>query len=198
MDCSPPGSSVHGILQARILEWVDMPSSRGPSQPRVSCIAGRFFTTESQGSPLTDPKPSKLGSLGTAASSHTNEVVLLGCSRKARMLRHSESILLYWQLLMPECGLSSRTTPPQFSFPPQTLCSNFSPPSPLLPTRPPLGDFYPVMAFYCWSLLLNELAKTDFPSSQWLRLCLLMHRLWVRSLVKELRSHMPHGQKSRT
>ena len=49
MDCSPPGSSVHGILQARILEWVVMPSSRGSSQPRdrthisyVSCI-GRHF-----------------------------------------------------------------------------------------------------------------------------------------------------------
>ena len=34
MDCSPPGSSVHGILQARILEWVTMPSSRGSSQIR--------------------------------------------------------------------------------------------------------------------------------------------------------------------
>ena len=34
MDCSPPGSSVHGILQARLLEWVAMPSSRGPFQPR--------------------------------------------------------------------------------------------------------------------------------------------------------------------
>jgi len=34
MDCSPPGSSVHGILQARILEWVAMPCSRGSSQPR--------------------------------------------------------------------------------------------------------------------------------------------------------------------
>ena len=33
-DCSPPGSSVHGILQARILEWVAIPFSRGPSQPR--------------------------------------------------------------------------------------------------------------------------------------------------------------------
>ena len=31
MDCSPPGASVHGILQARILEWVAMPSSRGSS-----------------------------------------------------------------------------------------------------------------------------------------------------------------------
>ena len=53
MDCSPPGSSVHGILQARILEWVTLPSSRGSSWPRdqthiswVSWIAGRFFTTE--------------------------------------------------------------------------------------------------------------------------------------------------------
>ena len=48
MDCSPPGSSVHEILQARILEWVAMPFSRGSSWPKgrtqVSCIAGRFFT----------------------------------------------------------------------------------------------------------------------------------------------------------
>ena len=47
MDCSPPGSSVHGILQARILEWVTIPFSRGSSWPRyrtwVSYIAGRFF-----------------------------------------------------------------------------------------------------------------------------------------------------------
>ena len=35
MDYSPPGSSVHGILQARILEWVAIPSSRGSSQPRI-------------------------------------------------------------------------------------------------------------------------------------------------------------------
>ena len=34
VDCSPPGSSVHGILQARILEWVAMSSSRGASRPR--------------------------------------------------------------------------------------------------------------------------------------------------------------------
>ena len=35
MDCSQPGSSVHGILQARILEWVAMPSSRGSSYPGI-------------------------------------------------------------------------------------------------------------------------------------------------------------------
>ena len=48
MECSQPGSSVHGILQARILEWVAILFSRGSSWPRdqsrVSCIAGEFFT----------------------------------------------------------------------------------------------------------------------------------------------------------
>ena len=48
MDCSPPGSSVHGILKARILGWVAISSSRGSSVPRtqtwVSHIADRFFT----------------------------------------------------------------------------------------------------------------------------------------------------------
>ena len=48
MDCSPPSSSVHGIFQARVLEWVAISFSRGSSQPRdqiwVSCIASRHFT----------------------------------------------------------------------------------------------------------------------------------------------------------
>ena len=46
--CSLPGSSIHGILQARIPEWLAIPFSRGSSWPRdwtqVSCTAGRFFT----------------------------------------------------------------------------------------------------------------------------------------------------------
>ena len=48
MDCSLPNSTVHGILQARILEWVAIPFSRESFQPRgqtcVSCITGRCFT----------------------------------------------------------------------------------------------------------------------------------------------------------
>ena len=56
MDCSPSGSSVHGILQARIPEWVAMPSSRGFFQSRdqtqVSQIAGRFFTVWATGQSL--------------------------------------------------------------------------------------------------------------------------------------------------
>ena len=55
MDCGPPGSSVHGTLQARILERVAMPSSRGSSWSRDrtcdSCIAGGFFTAEPPGEP---------------------------------------------------------------------------------------------------------------------------------------------------
>ena len=64
LDCSPPGSSVHGILQARTLEWVAVPFSRGSSQPRdrtqISRVAGGFFTAERilyqlsyEGSPLS-------------------------------------------------------------------------------------------------------------------------------------------------
>ena len=68
MDCSPPGSSVHGILQARRLEQVAMPSSRGFSQPRdqtqVSRVSGGFFsmwaTREAQeywsGQPIPSPE----------------------------------------------------------------------------------------------------------------------------------------------
>ena len=55
MDCSPPGSSVHGIFRARILEWVAISFSRGFSRPRdrtcVCCTAGNFFTTEPSGKP---------------------------------------------------------------------------------------------------------------------------------------------------
>ena len=58
IDCSLPGSSVHGILQAGILEWVAMPSSRGSSWPRdqthvsyVSCRGNRFFTASATWKP---------------------------------------------------------------------------------------------------------------------------------------------------
>ena len=48
MDCNPQGSSVRGVLQARTMEWVAIPISRGSSLPRdptqVSCTAGGFFT----------------------------------------------------------------------------------------------------------------------------------------------------------
>ena len=56
MDQSPPGSSIHGISEARILEWVAISFSRGSSWPRdwtlASCITGRFLTPESLGKPI--------------------------------------------------------------------------------------------------------------------------------------------------
>ena len=58
MDCSLPGSSVHGILQARVLEWVATSFSRESSGPGIElasllspALAGRFFTTQLSGKP---------------------------------------------------------------------------------------------------------------------------------------------------
>ena len=67
MDCSPPGSSVHGILQARMLEWVAIPFSRGSSQLRdrihISCIGRRILyhwaARESQRSSTWSRDPSE-------------------------------------------------------------------------------------------------------------------------------------------
>ena len=59
IDCSPPGSSVQGTLQTRILEWVVMPSSMGSSQPRdqtqvscISCIASSSLPLSHWGTPI--------------------------------------------------------------------------------------------------------------------------------------------------
>ena len=75
MDCSPPGSSVYGILQARTLEWVAMPSCRGSSWPRdqtrISCIARRFFTAEPPGKPSYSPWGLKRVGHDRATNIHT-------------------------------------------------------------------------------------------------------------------------------
>ena len=57
MDCSPPGTSLHGILRARVLKWAAISFSRGSSRPRdptcVSSIVGRcFYCLSHQGSPI--------------------------------------------------------------------------------------------------------------------------------------------------
>ena len=55
MDCSPPGSFVHGILQARIMEWVAIPFSRGTSRPRIKprspAMQADFLPSEPPGKP---------------------------------------------------------------------------------------------------------------------------------------------------
>ena len=74
MDCSLSGSSVHGIFQARVLEWVAISFSRGSSWPRnriqVSCIAGRCLTVWATREALTSPTPSFLKDLSAATLFH--------------------------------------------------------------------------------------------------------------------------------
>ena len=72
VDYSPPGSSIHGILQARIPEWIAISFSRGYSPPSdhtcvsfVFCMAGRFFTTE----------PPRKPTIATSSYSHQNSMV---------------------------------------------------------------------------------------------------------------------------
>ena len=64
VDSNPPRFSVHGIFQARILEWVAISSSRESSWPKdrtcVSCIAGRFFIAEPSGKPSLENSESQM------------------------------------------------------------------------------------------------------------------------------------------
>ena len=106
MDCSLSGSSVHGIFQARILEWVAVSFSRGSSQPkdrtRVSCIVGRRFTvsatrevlkTEVTQLCLTLCNPMDCSLLGTSihgdSSGKNNGVGCRGRDRKSTRLNSS-------------------------------------------------------------------------------------------------------------
>ena len=76
---SPPGFSVHGIPQARILEWIATPFSRGSRRPRdrtlVSCISGRFFTVWATGKSSSTQSPSPI----SQHADHSLEGIWLGC-----------------------------------------------------------------------------------------------------------------------
>ena len=90
MDCSPPGSSLHGILQARILEWVAIPFSRGSSRLRdgaqVSCPAGRFFAVWATREALS----MEAGTEVSGCTWHTPEVSP-GCEQAAFFLWLSQA-----------------------------------------------------------------------------------------------------------
>ena len=85
MDCILPGSSVHGILQARILEWAAIPLSRGSSQPRdwtwVSCTAGSSLPSE----------PPEAGS--------NNNTCLSKAPSKVKGLIHGEGSVLFSSII---------------------------------------------------------------------------------------------------
>ena len=104
---APAGSSVHGILQARILEWVAMPSSRGSSQPRertlISCTAGGF---SGQWTTWKDPVMCNLPQLGKKAS-HKVQITCKGMGLyqdinprgwvPLRVACHRQSCIQSWQ-----------------------------------------------------------------------------------------------------
>ena len=85
MNCSLPGSSLHGILQARVLEWVAISFSRGSSRPRdripVSCIPGRRFnlwaTTEAHLPFIYSPSPSTASTWQLPLTHSKNLTILL-------------------------------------------------------------------------------------------------------------------------
>ena len=100
MDCSPPGSSAHGILQERILEWVAMTSSRGSSQAKdqtsgfyVSCIGRQGFFTTSATWEMLIPKH-KLKS-GNNSYRFQNISFSLGLWRGPERHIHQETPFLY-------------------------------------------------------------------------------------------------------
>ena len=103
MDCSLPGSSVHGIFQAVVLEWIAISFSRGSSQPRdqtrVSCIVDRRFTSwewfaveKMRGLPV-----SVSGGLGLRERKHIHKA---GWVSTAVLVLRSELVDILWGLLL--------------------------------------------------------------------------------------------------
>ena len=88
MDCSPPGSSIHGIFQARKPEWVAISFSRGSSRPRdqtrVSRIASRLYSLSHQGRPMKIVNSSKYDHLGLPRwhSGRISTCQFKGCKRQ--------------------------------------------------------------------------------------------------------------------
>ena len=100
MDCSPPGSSVHEISQARILGWVAISLSRGSSQPRdrtqVSYTAGRFFTDWATREAQQSKDTSNYG------RGHRHDTTLLTFLWKLKYLRSHEQKCIFFY-----CALKS-------------------------------------------------------------------------------------------
>ena len=106
VDCSPPGSSVHGIWQARVLEWVASPFSSGFSQPRgrayVSCIGRWFFTTETPGKPRHNNMGNKIDFLGFQPVSYRQK------KKKKKKFMKFKNYQYKWKTLMSLCPSLSK------------------------------------------------------------------------------------------
>ena len=75
MDCSPPGSSIHGILQARRLEWGAIPFSRGSSRPRSPALQADSLPSKSPGEALFSATEVKFSASGRALLSHPQHIL---------------------------------------------------------------------------------------------------------------------------
>ena len=106
MECSPAGSSVHGIFQIRVLEWVASLFSRGSSQPRdqtqVSCSAGRFYT-------IWATMEATVNSLNLVFCSE-NSNIFLSHSTACRFLHKLLSSLHFLSPSIPPCSHNSSHT----------------------------------------------------------------------------------------
>ena len=138
MDHSPPGSSVYGILQARILEWVAVSLSRGPSwlgdRTWVSCIVGRFFTVWASKE-------------ANYPQNTTRKTVQLPNHLLFKILKTYK--LNLQMFVQKQCG---------------------------------------ILKICVWRTAMTV---------QCLKLCLPRQRVWFWSLAGELRSHVPHSQKTK-
>ena len=104
MECSLPDSFVHGILQARIREWVATPFSRRSSWPKdqtwVSCTAGRLCHLNSQGSPENSPVPSNKWRHKVKENIYEQGNRLLWDTEYV-----STSVLDFWIISQPVCDI---------------------------------------------------------------------------------------------
>ena len=102
LDYRPPGCFIHGILQARILESIAIPSFRGSSQPRdwtqVSCIAGRSFTFWATREGLFNKQFITISEFYFTFKNHW-----FGCGRSS--LRPVGSLAAVWELVAVACGI---------------------------------------------------------------------------------------------
>ena len=116
MDCiySPPGSSVHGIFQAQVLEWVSISFSRGSSQPRdqtrISCIASGFLPLRQLGSPyqivsLLNPLVNTLPAGKLIASRNREPFVVFPLAFQQQLRSdHFSAVQLPAQICQPHCS----------------------------------------------------------------------------------------------
>ena len=146
MDYNPPGSSVHGISQAKLLEWVTISFSLGPSQPRdqtlVSRIACRFFTVWATSEAVSDKPRTQCKEM---------ESVTVPCPKpSASFCKTHLSPICFTLPFLQELGSASTHPWPQARWPSARLILS---PTSLEPSDPPPQVLLGSNSHSCSSLL---------------------------------------------